>query len=263
MRNITFRCVVMHYFNRLVTIDLLQINHVIMKRLFVFAAMMIVGLGVFGQSTESKSSGTNYNWRIRLRGVGTLPQESATIGVIGGDAKVSNTLIPEVDFTYFFTSHWAAELILATTRHKVSTVGSDLSAIGAGTNASVDLGKVWLLPPTLTLQYHYPVGKFNPYLGAGVNYTIFYNADQGPVVKNVEYKNKFAFAAQAGIDYDVSKRFFINIDVKKLFLSTTATVDASNLTPAASPQLSPVLGNIQADVKLKPWLLGAGIGYKF
>jgi outer membrane protein len=246
-----------------VTIDLLQINHVIMKRLFVFATMMIVGLGVFGQSTGSRSSETYYNWRIRLRGVGVLPQESATIGVIGGDAKISDSFIPELDFTYFFTNHWAAELILGTTRHKVGTTGSDLSAIGAGTNADVNLGRVWLLPPTLTLQYHYPVGKLNPYLGAGINYTIFYSADAGPVVKDVEYKNKFAFAAQAGLDYDVTKRFFINVDLKKIFLSTTANVDASNLTPAGSPQLSPVLGNIQADVKINPWLLGAGIGYKF
>lgn len=229
-----------------------------MKRLFLFATMMVVGLSVFAQSAETKD-----NWRIRLRGVAVIPQESATIGVIGGDAKISNSFIPELDFTYFFDRHFAAELILGTTRHKVSTVSSDLSAIGAGSNANVDLGKVWLLPPTLTLQYHYPVGKFNPYVGAGINYTIFYSADQGPVVKDIKYENKFAFAAQAGFDIDISKKMFVNVDLKKLFLSTTATVDASNLTPAGSPQLSPVLQNINADVKINPWLLGVGIGYKF
>jgi len=228
-----------------------------MKRLFVFATMMFVGLSVFGQSAD-----TTGKWRVRLRGVAVIPQESAAISVIGGDADISNSFIPELDFTYFFNRHFAAELILGTTRHKVSTVSSDLSAIGAGT-ANVDLGKVWLLPPTLTLQYHYPAGKFNPYVGAGINYTIFYSADQGPVVKDIEYKNKFAFAAQAGFDIDISKKVFVNVDLKKIFLSTTATVDASNLTPSASPQLAPVLQNIEADVKIKPWLLGVGIGYKF
>ena len=228
-----------------------------MKRLFVFATMMFVGLSVFGQSAD-----TTGKWRVRLRGVAVIPQESAAISVIGGDADISNSFIPELDFTYFFNRHFAAELILGTTRHKVNTVSSDLSAIGAGT-ANVDLGKVWLLPPTLTLQYHYPAGKFNPYVGAGINYTIFYSADQGPVVKDIEYKNKFAFAAQAGFDIDISKKVFVNVDLKKIFLSTTATVDASNLTPSASPQLAPVLQNIEADVKIKPWLLGVGIGYKF
>lgn len=234
-----------------------------MKRLFVFAAMMIAGMSVFGQSADTKVPEIQYRWKIRLRGVGVLPQESASVGVIGGEAKISNSFIPELDFTYYFSNHWAAELILGTTHHNVSTVGSDLSAVGAGSNANVDLGKVWLLPPTLTLQYHYPVGRFNPYLGAGINYTIFYSADKGPVVQNIEYKNKFAFAAQAGVDIDITKRFFINADLKKIFLSTTATVDASNLTPAGSPALAPVLGNIKADVKINPWLLGAGIGYKF
>lgn len=234
-----------------------------MKRLFVFAAMMIAGMSVFGQSADTKVPEIQYRWKIRLRGVGVLPQESASVGVIGGDAKISRSFIPELDFTYYFSNHWAAELILGTTHHNVSTVGSDLSAVGAGSNANVDLGKVWLLPPTLTLQYHYPVGRFNPYLGAGINYTIFYSADKGPVVQNIEYKNKFAFAAQAGVDIDITKRFFINADLKKIFLSTTATVDASNLTPAGSPALAPVLGNIKADVKINPWLLGAGIGYKF
>ncbi|WP_342331656.1 OmpW family outer membrane protein [Pedobacter sp. FW305-3-2-15-E-R2A2] len=229
-----------------------------MKKLIVSMALMMAGLYAYPQSSQ-----TGEQWRVRLRGVAVIPQESASIGVIGGDAKISNSFIPELDFTYFFNKHFAAELILGTTRHKVSTVGSDLSAIGAASSAKVDLGKVWLLPPTLTLQYHYPVGKFNPYLGAGVNYTIFYSADEGPVVKGIKYKDKFAFAAQAGFDYDISKRLFINVDLKKIFLSTTATVDASNLTPSGSPQLAPVLSNIEADVKIRPWLLGVGIGCKF
>lgn len=230
-----------------------------MKRLIVFAAMMIAGISVFGQTTDS----TFYRWRVRLRATGVLPSESATIGVIGGDARISNSVIPELDFTYFFDRHFAAELILGTTHHNVSTTGSNLSAIGGSSNADVNLGKVWLLPPTLTFQYHLPTGRFNPYIGAGVNYTIFYSVNSGPVVNEVKYKDKFAFAAQIGTDYDISKRFFINVDLKKIFLKTTATVDASNLTPAGSPQLSSVLGNIKAAVKIEPWMPSVGVGYKF
>ena len=76
-----------------------------MKRLFVFATMMFVGLSVFGQLAD-----TTGKWRIRLRGVAVIPQESASIGVIGGDADISNSFIPELDFTYFFNCHFAAEL---------------------------------------------------------------------------------------------------------------------------------------------------------
>lgn len=202
-------------------------------------------------------------WHVRLRGIGIIPQESANIGVIGGDANINNAYVPELDFTYFFAKNLSAELILGTSKHKVNTVNSNLAAIGGSTSANVDLGKVWLLPPTLTLQYHIPTKTLlRPYVGAGVNYTIFYNANQGPVVKDVKYDNKFAFATQAGVDIDLSKKWFINVDVKKIFLNTQATVDASNLTPASNPSLSPVLQNINADVKIRPWLIGFGVGYR-
>lgn len=202
-------------------------------------------------------------WDVRVRAIGVLPQESATISVIGGGVNISNTYVPEVDFTYFFARNFSAELILATTKHNVSTASSNLTPIGSSAAANVNLGHVWLLPPTLTLQYHLPTGTlFKPYIGAGANYTIFYSADQGSVVQDIDYKNKFSFAAQLGADFDISKKMFLNVDVKKLFLSTDASVNAANLTPSGSPSLAPVLSNINADVKIIPWVIGIGIGYR-
>ncbi|BAU53491.1 OmpW/AlkL family protein [Mucilaginibacter gotjawali] len=203
-------------------------------------------------------------WDIRLRGIDVVPQESATIGVIGGNVSIDHAIVPELDFTYFFVNNWSAELILGTTRHTVTTVGSNLTAIGGSSSANVNLGKVSLLPPTLTLQYHIPTGSgFKPYIGLGVNYTIFYNVDNGPVVSGVSYQNHFGFATQIGSDFDLSKKVFFNIDVKKIWLSSNVVVNASNLTPASSPQLSPVLATIPAAVKINPWVLGVGFGYRF
>lgn len=208
----------------------------------------------FTNAQENKTEDFK-RWQVRVRGVGVVPDESAKIGVIGGDAKISNTLIPELDFTYFFTKNIATELILGTTKHDVSTIGSDISAIGGPTSTAIDLGSVYLLPPTLTLQYHFLTDEvFRPYVGAGVNYTIFYNEKQGSVVKNVKYDNAFGYAFQVGFDLMVSDNFFVNADVKKLFLNTDVTVDASNLAPGLS---------IPADVDINPWLIGLGIGMKF
>jgi outer membrane protein len=194
-------------------------------------------------------------WQVRVRGVGVVPDESATIGIIGGDVNISNTLIPELDITYFFTKNISAELILATTKHDVSTINSDISAVGGPTSANVDLGSVYLLPPTLTAQYHFfPEKVFNPYVGAGVNYTIFYNEKAGNTVKGIEYENSFGYAFQVGFDLMLDDRFFINADVKKIFLNTDVTVDASNLATGLS---------IPADVDIDPWLLGFGVGMKF
>jgi len=89
-------------------------------------------------------------------------------GLPGSDLSFSNTVIPEFDISYFFNENIAAELILGTTYAKVYGGGS-ISALG-------EIGKTWLLPPMLTLQYHFTdFGTFRPYVGAGVNYTLFYN----------------------------------------------------------------------------------------
>ena len=224
-------------------------------KLCILALCLFCGSKTFAQQKNE--------WDIRVRAIGVLPQESAKIGVIGGDVNISNAYVPELDITYFFAKNFSAELILATCKHTIKTRGSNLTAIGGSASADVNLGKVWLLPPTLTLQYHLPTGTaFKPYIGAGANYTIFYNADKGPIVQGIDYQNKFSFAAQTGFDYDISKNIFLNIDIKKLFLNTNATVNAANLTPANNAALAPVLANIPADVKVRPWIVGIGVGYR-
>ncbi len=112
-----------------------------------------------------------------------LPDESSALSVGGAgladDGDIGEQYVPEFDFTYFFTDTIAAELILAVTPHDVSAV--NMTVPGALTNATVDLGDVWLLPPTLTLQYHFRnARKFKPYVGAGVTATFFFNGDEGP-----------------------------------------------------------------------------------
>lgn len=209
---------------------------------------------VFAQ--EQNSTSDYKKWMVRLRGVGVVPQEKATIGIIGGDVDIHNYFIPELDFTYFFTKNIAAELILGTTKHNVNTTSSNLTAIGLPSSVDVDLGSVWLLPPTLLAQYHFYAGdSFKPYVGAGVNYTIFHSAKSGDVVRDVSYKNNFGYAFQLGIDIDLNDKFFINLDVKKIFVKTDVTVDASNL--AGGPL------DIPADVKIDPLLLGFGVGMRF
>ena len=114
----------------------------------------------------------------------------------------------------------------------------------------VDLGEVSHLPPTLTLQYHpLPKERFSPYLGAGINYTIFYNEDApGGAVTSIHYQDTFGYALQAGIDVAVAENWSVNFDVKKLFISTEVAING---------------GAINADVDIDPWIVGLGVGYKF
>lgn len=208
--------------------------------------ILTVLLTVFALSPAlAQDAPSSPKWQARLRGVVVAPDESADIEAIGGDVDISTAVIPELDFTYFFTENIAAELILGTAKHDVKAVATSVG--------DIDLGNVWLLPPTLTLQYHFTGLGIKPYAGAGINYTIFYGIDEGPVADAVQYDNSVGFALQGGFDYPLNDKWFLNLDVKKIFLSTDATVFANTA-------LGAVVG---ADVKINPWLIGLGVGMKF
>ncbi len=178
-------------------------------------------------------------WLVRLRLIDVAPQESSTVS-IGGEAEVNSSVVPELDITYFWSKNVATELILATTKHDVSAKGTALG--------NLSLGDTWVLPPTLLMQYHFnPEGGVKPYVGAGVNYTFFYNADPGDVT-SIDYENGFGVALQAGVDFRIKDNWYFNVDAKKLWLNTDVSING---------------GGVTADVDLDPWVLGVGFGYRF
>lgn len=197
---------------------------------------------VIAQDQQTNDNGSK--WQFRLRGIVVTPDESADIEAIGGDASISTAFVPELDISYFFNENWSLELILATAKHDVEAVGT-----AAG---DIDLGHVWLLPPTLTGQYHFTGGDFVPYLGAGLNLTLFYGVDEGPVADDVDYDTSIGYALQGGFDYMLNDKWFLNVDVKKLFLSTDATIDATSALDAT----------VGAEVDINPWIIGFGVGVK-
>ena len=148
---------------------------------------------------------------------------------------ISTAFAPELDFTYFFNRNIAAELILGTAKHNVEIENG------------ADLGHVWLLPPTLNLQYHFYADDFKPYVGAGVNYTIFYGVDEGDLM-DIDYDNAFGFSLQAGVDYNLNEKWFLNFDIKKLFLKTDVTVNNASTSN---------------EVNIDPLIIGLGVGMKF
>lgn len=212
----------------------------------IFSAF-IAFLCVFSSLNAQDQSDTNSDfskWQVRFRMIGVFPNESATIQTIGGDVDIAPSYVPELDFTYFFSENWSAELILGTTNHDVKAIQT-----AAG---EIDLGDVWLLPPTLTLQYHFATEGFRPYIGTGLNYTIFYGVDSG-AVDDVEYDNSVGFAFQGGFDFDLDDKWFLNLDAKYILLSTDATVDATTALGAT----------VGADVDINPLVIGLGVGMKF
>lgn len=184
-------------------------------------------------------------WMIRGRALVVVPQESAKLKlggapIVGGDVNISNSVVPELDISYFFTQNIAVELVLGVTPHNVK---------GAGTLAGTRIGSAWLLPPTLMLQYHFTgLGAFKPYVGAGVNYTVFFNEKAKGGFTSFDLQNTFGLALQVGFDYMLNEHWGINFDVKKIFLEPKVKVNN---------------GLISGKVKIDPWLIGTGITYRF
>ena len=194
--------------------------------------------------TDTTSGGFHAgDFVVRLRAIGVIPQDSSTsVSVIGGHVNVSDQAAPEIDLSYFFTDHIAAEVIAASTRHGITVNGSTLG--------HVDVGNTYILPPTLTAQYHFqPHGVFDPYLGVGLTVAFWYdtNAGGGPVTK-LGLSTTAGPAIQAGFNVALGGPWFANFDVKQVFLDTEARLNN---------------GAIVAKTSLNPTIIGAGIGYRF
>jgi len=180
-------------------------------------------------------------WQFRLRGIAVIPDESADIS-INGDIEIDDAFVPELDISYLFSPNVSAELILATAKHDVMAVGTD-----AG---DVDVGSVWALPPTLLLQYRLaPTASVRPYIGAGINLTLFYSESvPGDPVMAADYDSSIGFAFQGGLDIPLGDGgWFINLDAKKILMNSDVTLETT-------------LGTVMADVDINPWVIGAGIG---
>lgn len=182
---------------------------------------------------------------LRVRWLVVAPDSDSTpISTIGGTASVDTNIAPEIDVSYFFTENIALELITAVTPHRARANGT--------VAGNVNLGEVSLLPPTLTLQWHFmPQCVVDPYVGAGINYTYFFGVNPGSLATHIEYENSFGGALQAGVNINFRPQWHINFDVKKVYIDTEATVQL------ASP---PVL---KTSIDINPLIIGVGIGYRF
>jgi outer membrane protein len=202
---------------------------------------LTVSLASFAGIGEAKADQSP--WMIRGRAIVIMPDESAKVSPIGGSVKINDQVVPELDISYFFEKHWAAELILATSQHHITH-----------TPTGLNLGKTWVLPPTVTLQYHINPDSpsFRPYIGAGINYTKFYSqSGADPAVTNIKLKDSVGLALQAGFDIPINDHWTFNVDVKKIFMNTKSTIELAGPT------------TVRADVDIDPLVVGVGFGYRF
>lgn len=181
-------------------------------------------------STSALAQIKDGSWLVRARAVSLQSANSDSTGLA---LSVNDKVIPEVDISYFYTKNLAVELILTVPQKH------DLSA------GAAQIGSVTHLPPTLLLQYHFDAGSFKPYVGAGVNYTVFTESSL-PAGVSIDHSS-VGGALQFGVDIPLSGNMYLNFDVKKAYIQTDVAAGGAKA----------------GTFKVDPLLVGMGIGWRF
>ena len=215
-----------------------------------YAALPAIAVSTLASPAYAKAGDTF----VRVRAIMVAPTESSG-GILPAfpteEVSVNNSIMPEIDITHMVSDHVGLELIAATTKHNASGTSGTTGGIGK-------LASTWVLPPTLTVQYHFaPDAKVRPYVGAGVNYTMFYSEKPSAGLEtavgqtDVDLKDSFGWAAQAGIDIDLNEKIFLNFDVKYIDIDTTARLATT------------AIGTQRVKISLDPIVFGVGMGFRF
>ena len=212
---------------------------------FRFALAGVAALALAGtaqaQDFQGKEKGT-LMLNTRITSVAPDQQDpilTAAGAATGLNAEVGDDVMPTIGLSYFLTDNVAVEVIAGTTQHEVK-------AKGGATNVLVH--ETYVLPPVVSVQYHFnPKGQISPYVGAGLNYMIFYSGEDHNGF-DVDIDDGFGYALQAGVDIAIKGKWSANIDVKKIFFETDASINN---------------GALKTTVKLDPLVASVGVGYKF
>lgn len=176
---------------------------------------------------------------------------SITGAITGSKATLDSDTQLGLNFAYMVTDKLGVELLAATPfEHSVGLSGMPLGLDG-------DFADVKHLPPTLSLVY-YPLdtkSAFQPYVGLGVNYTVFFDEElnsrrKGEQFGNLELDDSWGLAAQVGMDFMLTDQLMLNAQVRYIDIDTEATADSA-------------FGKVKVDVDVDPMVYMVGLGYKF
>jgi outer membrane protein len=142
--------------------------------------------------------------------------------VVGGtlDVEVGSNVRPTITAEYFVRDNLGIEVLAAW------PFEHDISIKGVG-----QVGSTKHLPPTVSLQYHFGEGKVKPFVGAGINYTLFMSEEtEGALAgSDLELDDSFGLALHAGIDFKVGEKGAIRIDARWIDIDTDAKLNGVDI----------------------------------
>lgn len=212
-------------------------------------ALALLASPAAAQETEGKL-------QVKVLGTGVLPDgkiTSVNTDIVGLPAdtqtEANDNVVPTIAIEYFFSDNFSIETICCVTQHDVDAV-SGLPGAELVSNAR-------LIPATFTAKYHFDLDGFKPYVGAGPTYFLWIEDKPGAAtlplgVTDTDLSDEFGFVLQAGFDVPISDDGFgLTVDAKRYFVDTTARWYAGDVLA------------IETEHKLDPWVLSAGVSYRF
>ena len=175
------------------------------------------------------------DWTARV-GLHYVDPKSDNHEVVGVDGSAGVT----ASVAYFATPTIAVDLLVALPFEHDITLNSDGSTVGSTQH----------LPPTLSLMWYPRLSdRWQPFVGAGVNYTLFFEEDTEGALAGSRLKldESIGAAFAAGLEYTLTPKISLVLDVRYMDIDTEAELDGASL----------------GDVHIDPWAYGASVGYRF
>lgn len=200
-------------------------------------------LATFALPTYAHQAG---DFLVRAGAINVSPNEDSSKVLGIGEFEVDDAWALGLNFTYMATDNIGIELLAAT------PFEHDISVDGLG-----KVGDTKQLPPTLMLQYYFGDAQstWRPYVGAGINFTNFFDSDLNQGAKdrglsNLSLDNSVGWAVHAGMDYMLDDKWFVNAQVWYADIETDAVFYAGGERQKYSIDIDPVVYMI-------------GVGYTF
>ena len=233
------------------------------KSLITLAVLSSLSFGALAQGYQAgdivvRGGYTNVNPNSDKAGVNVEALGGATPLSISVDDNSQLGL----NFVYFFDSNWAVEVLAATpfthdvTVHDADPANTSEAVFGVNVDG-LTLAEVTHLPPTVSALYYFDTeSAFMPYVGAGLNYTIFFDesftsAPKGLGFNDLDLDASFGLAFQVGADYAIDDNWMVNASVRYIDIDTEASFKIGDAIKGT------------ADVEVDPVVFSLMVGYKF
>ena len=230
---------------------------------------VLVAIGLLAFAALSANANEPGTWTMYM-GVGTVEPDSKGISTTIPDGELGDITVGfKVDsatgvpfgITYMLDENWAIDVLAALPFNHDIMATVDLP----GESGSMKIGEFDQLPPTVSVQYHFTTeGNFDPYVGLGLNYTIFSGEKMVPSMveegfNEIYIDNSLGVAAQVGGHWEFNENWVFGFDVRYIEIDGDATLLGTAFDPLGQTLVAVDLPVIEVD----PWVYSLHVGYHF